>query len=212
MKSSRSIIVYIYIVAHGNMALKGYEVIVLMAHMSSNTGNHAYLDRWLQHLQSGNSHEYQVGYYDSSQVWSQSQYRLPGQEEWLQFPGQSKHGTGQLHLWNHFTLKPIEWGGTLTHNHNYYIISHLEMKTQLKSLIWWRLEEECGSHSNVTFVHKSCIQLYMYLLIKIPALYRQPLHQKYSRSHHRQFPTHYCCKFLLGPHNCLCYLEAWCLH
>ena len=58
----------------------------------------AYFDRSLQHPQSGSSHECQAGYCDSSQVWSQSQCRLPGPEEWLLFPGQSRQRTEQLHL------------------------------------------------------------------------------------------------------------------
>ena len=81
--------------------LKGCNTYRIWAQKSISTGMHANLDMWLQHLQSGNSHECQVGYCDSSQVWSQSQYSPPDPEEWLQFPGQRMHGLGQLHLRNH---------------------------------------------------------------------------------------------------------------
>ena len=65
---------------------------------------HVYLDMWLQHLQNENSHECQVGCWDSPPVWSQSHYTSADPEEWLQFPGQSRLWTGQLHLkrWTHW--------------------------------------------------------------------------------------------------------------
>ena len=99
IKSFRSIYHCIYIEAHSNMTLKGYEVIVLRAHVSSNTGMHVYLDRWLQHLQSGDSYEHQVGCCDSPQVWSQSQYSSLHPIQWIQFPAQRKHEPGQLPLY-----------------------------------------------------------------------------------------------------------------
>ena len=87
--------------------------------------------RWLQHLQSGNSRECQVGYCDSSQVSSHSQYTSVGPEEWLQFPDQSKHETWQLHLW-----RQIYWVG----KHSYIPIYFTFRNANIKSQIWWRLD------------------------------------------------------------------------
>ena len=84
---------------------------------------------WLRHLQSGNSHEHQVGYCDSSQVWSQSQYRLPGPEEWLLYLGQSRHGTRQLHLWRQ--IQRVR--ETLTQKH--VRSTHIECTNQLDYII-----------------------------------------------------------------------------
>ena len=88
---------------------------------------------------------------------------------------------------------------------SYYINSHLEMQTHIPDIMK-------TSHYKFTCLHESCIQLHMYLLIKIPALCRQPWHQMYSTGHHTQCPMHYCCRFPLDLHNCLYYLEVLCHH
>ena len=95
-----------------------------------------YLDRWLQHLQSGHSCEHQVGYCDSSQVWSQSQYRPYCPEEWLQFPGQSMHATGQLHLLRQMYFQThIVKENTSSENH-----VTLEMQT---ANLWYDSKHSC---------------------------------------------------------------------
>ena len=58
-----------------------------------------YLGIQHQHLQSVRNYGFQFHYWDSLVFCLQCQCTAHCLEEWLQFPDQSKHEAGQLHLW-----------------------------------------------------------------------------------------------------------------